>query len=97
MIKGTTPGDPVRNGLPEDRPYRYRGRHRLDLTRNQAELLGLLRDGGPCTGAALAAAWPARTMEGIRRTAASLRDLGLADLAADGWYITDAGREALDR
>ena len=62
------------------------------LTPNQLALLRLLRPGA-LTAAGLAARWPARSTEGITRTAASLAALGLVREHADGWAIVGAGRK----
>ena len=71
------------------------------LTPNQRELLGVLgQRSGPFTMDELEAALPARSRLGIRRTAVSLRGLGLviAPIAADAMRtgLTEAGRRAAE-
>ena len=64
------------------------------LTSNQQKLLDWLAAGTACTQDELAARWPERTREGIRETAASLVDLGLAVRFADGWAIANGSGTA---
>jgi hypothetical protein len=59
-------------------------------------LLGLL-SAGDCTAPELAARWPARSIEGIGRTAASLVALGLISGHAGGWALNPHSRDNRDQ
>lgn len=66
------------------------------LTRNQVLVLALLRTAS-CDENAMEIRWPRRSREDIRRTVASLLELGLIDEheARARWSINNAGCQAL--
>lgn len=95
-VNGAIPGEQVRNGLPLARPYVWRGGSEgtgPDLSKNQRQLLRVLTR--PRTLGELPSILPGQrggwSAEGLRRTAGSLCQLGLAEArntvtaASYGW------------